>query len=122
MDDLMLRHSTRALSIPANLKIVEKFVKKNYGFDYEWNFRQTLMKLIGIVTCEQIEAAMDIQIHTKFTAELNSLKQVRDSLAHTYTKAVTQTIDAPSRTKARFHDLHAGLKAYEQALATLRGE
>jgi DNA (cytosine-5)-methyltransferase 1 len=77
-----------------------------------------LISLIGIVTCEKLEAQVPVAIYTKFTAQLQSLKVARDSLAHTYLKgsAATMTIDAPSVTKARFADIHDGLKAYEQGL------
>lgn len=119
MDDLMLRHASRVIKQSANQSIVDEFVKRNYGFEYDRHFRQMLMKLVGIVTCEQIEAAMNVQVHTKFTTQLTSLKRVRDGLAHTYSKAHTATIDAPSVTKARFVELYDGLKAYETALRAL---
>lgn len=119
MDDLMLRHSTRKLAVTANTNLVENFVKLNYGFDYERNFRQMLMKLIGIVTCEKIETAMNTQVHTLFTSQLHSLKLVRNGLAHTYSKGQATTIDSPTVTKGRFTDVYNGLKAYETALKAL---
>lgn len=119
MDDIVMTHCGRHVSVPANTRFVSNdIVKRTYGFDYERNFRRMLINLVGIVTCEKLEAKLPVAIHTKFLAQLQSLKVMRDSLAHTYLKgsAATTVIDAPSVTKARFTDIYDGLKAFEQGL------
>jgi hypothetical protein len=119
MDEIILAHCGRNVVVAKNTKFVaDDVVKRTYGFDYERNFRKMLISLIGIVTCEKLEAQIPVAVYTKFTAQLQSLKVARDSLAHTYLKgsAATMIIDAPSVTKARFTDIHDGLKAYEQGL------
>jgi hypothetical protein len=122
MDDIIMGHCGRHVSVPKNTKFVsDDIVKRTYGFDYERNFRRMLINLIGIVTCEKVEAQIPVGIHTRFVAQLHSLKLVRDSLAHTYLKGsvATMAIDAPSVTKARFTDIYDGLKAFEQSLRSL---
>lgn len=122
MDDIILSHCNRHVTAVSNTKFVTNdVIKRTYGFDYEPHFRMMLIRLIGIVTCEKLEATLPIAVHTKFTAQLHSLKVMRDRLAHTYLKgsAATTTIDAPSVTKTRFNDIYYGLKAFEQGLRTI---
>lgn len=122
MDDMILCHSRRKLRLPANKKIAEKeIVNRTYGFEYDRHFRAMLMKTIGLVACERIEAKIDASVLVKFSAQLESLKTVRNSLAHTYLgkTGTTTTIDAPSATRARIADLYDGLKAYDGALRAL---
>lgn len=122
MDDLVMAHCGRHVTVAANTRFVSNdIVKRTYGFDYERNFRRMLINLIGIVTCEKLEAKVPVATYTRFLAQLQSLKMMRDSLAHTYLKgsAVTMIIDAPSVTKARFTDIYDGLKAFEHELRAL---
>lgn len=122
MDDIILAHCGRHVKVNKNTKyIADDIVKKTYGFDYERNFRKMLINLVGIVTCETLEAGLPAPIHARFLAQLQSLKVVRNSLAHTYLKGspATMTIDAPSVTKARFTDVFNGLKAFETELRAI---
>jgi hypothetical protein len=122
MDEIILAHCGRHVTEAINIKFVEDdVVKRTYGFDYKRNFRKMLINLIGIVSCEELEAQVPVAVHTKFVAQLLSLKTVRDSLAHTYVKGsvATMNIDAPSVTMARFNDIYGGLKAFEQGLRLL---
>ena len=119
MDDMIMRHCGRHIRIPENYKFVEKdVVRRTYGFDYDRHFRQMLIKLIGVVQTESIERRMDVGVLTRFEAELQSLKTIRDLLAHTYAKN-PPPIDAPSRTRARFTPVYQGLRAYDNALRAL---
>lgn len=122
VDDLIERHAIRHLRDASNRKFVTgDIIKRNYGFDYNINFRHMMMRTIGIVTLERVEAAIDPAVIAPFSAQLGNLKAVRNQLAHTYVKgnAATLLIDAPSVTKARFGDLYAGLIAYETRLRML---
>lgn len=119
MDELIISHCGRHVGSASNKKFVEKeVVKKTHGFDYEINFRKMLINLVGIITCEKLETNLPVAVHTKFLAELDSLKTVRNKLAHTYLKdsAAMMTIDAPSVTRARFNFIYEGLKAFEEEL------
>lgn len=121
-DDLVERHASRHLKEIGNLRFVENtIVKRNYGFDYESNFRHMMMRTVGIITLEQIEIAIGPSVLVPFSAQLGNLKAVRNQLAHTYVKGsgATLSIDAPSVTKNRFHDLYAGLCAYQTQLRKL---
>lgn len=119
MDDIVMRHCNRKLVIGANKKFMEKdVVSRTYGFDYDRHFRMMLIKLIGMVGTEQLESTLDALLQAKFKAELQSLKAIRDLLAHTYAKN-SPPIDAPSRTRARFVPLYEGLQAYDRALRAL---
>lgn len=119
MDDIILRHCNRHLSLPQNRKFVEKdIVKRTYGFDYNNHFRAMLIRLVGIIEIERIESDTDPVVQALFVSNLTSLKTLRDSLAHTYTKTLG-TIDAPEITRARFEPLYRGLCAYDQELRAL---
>jgi hypothetical protein len=122
MDEIIMAHCHRHVTETKNTNFISNdIIKRTYGFDYERNFRKMLISLIGIVTCEKLEAQIQIAVHTKFLAQLKSLKTIRDGLAHTYLKgpAATMTIDAPSVTLARFNDIYSGLKAFEQGLRSI---
>ena len=119
MDDVIQRHCNRQLSEAANRKYVENdIIKRNYGFDYQYNFRAMLIRLVGLVQVEQIEAQTNAVTHALFETNLTSLKTLRNGLAHTYTKTLGQ-IDAPQITRARFQPLYDGLHAYDQQLRAL---
>jgi hypothetical protein len=119
MDDIVIAHCGRHVTEPQNTKFFkDQVVKKNYGFNYDPHFRKMLINLIGIASCEKLEAKVPAATHAKFVAQLQSLNTVRNGLAHTYLKgrAITITIDAPSVTKARFYEIFDGLKSFEQEL------
>ena len=119
IDDLILRHSTRRIKDPDNIKTVENFVKKNSGFNYERNFRFLLMRLLGVVDLEQFEMHIDNFKQTKMKVEMENLSKLRNILAHTYIKGTTFTIDAPSITISRYEVIYAGLANYEECLRTV---
>jgi hypothetical protein len=119
MDDMIMRHCGRHIKLTSNYKFVENdVVKRTYGFDYDRHFRLMLIKLVGVVQTERIESGMNVGVQTRFKAELQSLKAIRDLLAHTYAKN-PPPIDAPSRTRARFQPVYDGLIAYDSALRAL---
>lgn len=116
MDDIITRHCARKVKQPSNIRFVESnIVKRTYGFDYDNHFRMMLIRLIGIINVERLEAEIDETVQVLLKAELTSLKSLRDTLAHTYAKNLPP-IDAPSRVRARFEPLYNGLQAYDAAL------
>jgi hypothetical protein len=122
MDTLVLEHCAKHVAELKNSKIVKEDVKRTHGFDYDDHFRRMLICLIGTIACERLEARIPVATRTKLAAQLNSLKAVRNGLAHTYLKGPTATlqIDAPSVTIGRFADIHDGLKAFEMELRSLK--
>ena len=110
MDDVILRCARKHLSEAANRNYCEKeVVKRTYGFDYHHNFRFMLIRLLGLIAVEKIEQRIDVTVHGNMTAALSTLKQQRDSEAHTHLKGVTRTINAPSLTITQFQPVYEGL-------------
>ena len=91
-------------------------VKKNYGFEYDNNFRKMLIGLIGLINVEKLEKKVDPVKFSQLKSILNSLKEQRNAQAHTHIKGVMQTIDAPSVTQNNFEKVYAGLKDVEKQL------
>lgn len=116
MDDCILRASVRVLKEADNRKLIKNRVERHYGFEFERNFKPMIINLIGVWGFEKISGSIDSAVELKFINELNELKRKRNSLAHTYTKGVTQHYDAPSVTIERLAHVSAGLKAYDDAL------
>ena len=121
MDDLVERAGNN-LNTSTNITYLEKeIIKKNYGFDYDRNFRQMLMKVIGLVRLEKLELRLDTAKFTKMKAALELLKKARNSVAHTYVKNPSggATIAAPTVSISYFHDIYDGLKDIEANMKRL---
>lgn len=120
MDDVVLRCAKRCLTQPANIKYTtDQIIKRTYGFDYDLNFRGMLIRLLGIIVVERIEATVDPIKQARLRATLTSLKRARDAEAHTHLKGVTRTINAPSVTLSHFRDAYDGLIEYERVIRQL---
>lgn len=120
MDDVITRCAKRRIKLLGNAKTIEReIVGRNYGFQYDQNFRSMLMKLVGLIGVERIERQLDVGIHIRFVSTLGTLKKQRDSEAHTYIKGTTRNIDAPSVTIAKFSDIYAGITEIDKTLQRL---
>src|SRR4051794_8216918 len=85
MDDLIDCHARRRIRLLSNSKFVsDQIIKKNYGFDYKRNFRNMVMRTVGIVSCEAMERHIPTSILVRFEAQLENLKISRNNLAHTF--------------------------------------
>lgn len=118
MDDLVLR-SGRKLSVLANAAYLKtNIVERTWGFDYKQNFRQMLMRSIGLILVEQIEGAVDGGKFAKMNAALGLLKSARNDVAHTYVKHIIigAPIPAPSLVATYFLDIYDGLKDLEAVM------
>ncbi len=110
MDDIVLRCACHHLTDQKNITFVRnQVVRRTHGFDYENNFRQMLIQLMGIIKVERIERTVDQIKLARLRATLADLKKVRDPEAHTHIKGVTRSINAPSVTLAQFPALYDGL-------------
>lgn len=117
MDDIVVRCAKKRIKDAANSKMLHnEIVRKNYGFDYERNFRRMLIRVIGLIGTEKLERKLNKTAHSKFVSTLSSLKLARDAEAHTYVKGTTRSIDAPSLTLSRFFDVYAGLSSLDAKL------
>lgn len=122
MDDLVKR-AGRGLKDSDNIKHLDnEIIKKNYGFDYDRNFRPMLTKAIGLVRLEKLEGRLDVAKQTKMKAALELLKKARNAVAHTYVKnpAGGTTIAAPSVSMSYFRDICDGLKDIEANMKKLK--
>jgi len=118
VDDIILRHSKRHLKEPNNKKYYEsQIVKRNYGFQYEDNIRQMLIRLIGLIEVEKLEKELEkTQQITALKGYLSNIKGSRNQAAHTYLKGVTRTFNAPSRTIGDFNNIKPILEKIDQEL------
>ncbi len=121
MDHIVLSCGKKHLKVPSNFGYCEKdIVKRTYGFDYQGNFRVMLIKLVGLIAVEKIETKMDTTTREKMIAALSTLKQQRDSEAHTHLKGMTRRINAPSVTIAQFLPVYKGLAELDRLVRLMR--
>ena len=115
IDDLVCRAvRKRVKDVRVVAKFEESVVNPVYGFHYKKHFRKMLCSAVGEITMHEIETKMDQLKRQRLESELNALSVNRNSLAHTYLKGITQNIDAPSRTIARFQITYDCLKEFEK--------
>lgn len=116
MDETVLSCARKRLKGADNLKSFENdVVRRTFAFDYD-KFRMMLIRLIGLINVERLEAKMDPAIRVKFEATLATLKVARNTEAHTHIKGVTRSINAPSVTISHLQDVYVGLRHIERLL------
>lgn len=121
MDDLVMRCAIRHLREPTNREYCKRdFVDRTYGFDYQKNFRFMLIRLLGLINVETIEARVDPTKLDSMTAALASLKGQRNTEAHTHLKGTIRTINAPSVTIAQLQPLYDGLREFDRVVRRAR--
>lgn len=114
MDGIIQTLAKRYLTEKSNLDYIDDpVIKRTYGFDYNSNFRNMLIQLIGMINIERLENNVDTTKFHIMKSTLGSLKQCRDLQAHTHIKGTTQIIDSPSLTQNRFQKIYDGLKDVE---------
>lgn len=109
MDDVLLRCAKKRLKDPLSVKEVQDRIKQNSGFHYEYNFRRLLVLIIGLINVERLERSLDQPKFAQMSASLGSLKMIRNAQAHTHTRGVTTTLNAPSWTISQFTLIYDGL-------------
>lgn len=109
MDDIIIKCAHRNIKDKRYQKEVNEIVKRNYGFDYEKNFRSMLIQVIGRVGVCKLERRIDPVKFQVLQSTLSKLKTYRDSEAHTHIKGITKRLDAPSLTKANYLLVYDGL-------------
>jgi len=121
MDDAILRCSHRHLKDHENIKFVENnIVKRTHGFDYQKDFKQMLIQLLGVINVERIERKIDQNKHHGLKTKLGALKKARDQEAHTHIKGVTRYINAPSVTLGQFQEIYIGLTEFDVILRGMK--
>lgn len=120
MDSIILGMiKRRRLKEKQNLDIVALYIKKTFGFDFDYHFRQMLYKTMGIVDLERLEKKMDSIKIQKLKGALSQLKPERDSHAHE-TIRTAKTFTAPSVCLQLFYDIKDGLNEYNIWIGRLR--
>lgn len=122
MDDVVLRCGKKLKDKKNNSYVKDDIVKNTWGFDYTKHFRQMLIRVVGLVSVERIEAEVDGAKFAKMIAALKMLKTARHNVAHTYVKhvAVTAPIPAPNVVASYFNDIYVGLKDIEGVIKKLK--
>lgn len=121
MDDMVRVCATRHLKNHDNRNYCERdIIRRNYGFDYESNFRSMLMRLIGLIAIEKLEKKVDQRVYASMKAALSSLKTTRNAEAHTHLKGTTRILNAPSVTIGQFQALYDGLTEFERKIKRMK--
>lgn len=117
MDDIVMRCAMRNLGEDSNRKYCrDDIVKRTSGFDYQTNFRVMLIRLLGLINVEKIEARVDQSKHDTMKSALSALKTQRNSEAHTHLKGTLRTINAPSVTINQLLPLYEGLMEFDRVI------
>jgi len=69
---------------------------------------------------EKLENNLDVTKFHIMKSTLGSLKQCRDTQAHTHIRGITQRIDSPSLTQNRFQKIYEGLKDFESCIRRMK--
>lgn len=119
MDSIAESFVNREISSRQYLDIFNNIKNNNYGFQYNSNFRKMMIQVIGLSNMEKIEERMERtgQI-TLLSTELNNLKSIRNSAAHTHIGATT-TFQAPSVTKAQLERIFPILRGFQREISSL---
>ncbi|TDK65997.1 hypothetical protein [Sapientia aquatica] len=122
MDELIKR-AGKTIKEPLNIKHLDsQIIQRTYGFEYDKHFRSMLMRVIGLVSVEELEGRLNAGTHAKMLAAINLLKSARDSLAHTYVENPSSGpgFAAPSVAMSYLNDIYAGLKDIETNMKILK--
>jgi hypothetical protein len=104
----------------ADFKDVEKhIIKPINGFGYGSDIRPMLIKSIGLSRVESLENSVDQTKHEYLKSNLGTLKEARNSLAHTYTN-LTIRISEPKTTLKMLGHIKTGLANLEGAMRELK--
>lgn len=114
MDDILLSTANRLIKDVKEVARFEKeVVRRNSGFQYEWHFKNMAVHLVGVVGWKKLENKINRTKLVTLKIELENLKNIRDSLAHTYMDGKRPSIDAPSVQIVRYNKIYIGLKDVE---------
>ncbi|OHB88806.1 MAG: hypothetical protein A3C38_03450 [Planctomycetes bacterium RIFCSPHIGHO2_02_FULL_50_42] len=114
--DNVVQGIKRRLKDEKNKEYVDSIIKQNYGFGYEGNFRNMLIKAVGIHKVEQIERKIDGSKKDLFKSSLGTLREMRHDHAHSYIHSATVRLHAPSAIRNHFNPVYDGLKSFEKEL------
>jgi hypothetical protein len=101
LDDIVLTYARAKLTSPANLdQLNNEIVGKTYGCSYKSNFRNMLLKTIGLCSVEKLENELTrLGLLTTLKGQLETLVGLRNGAAHTTIAGVMPTFQAPAVMK-----------------------
>ena len=97
----------------------KNIIDTNYGFHYEKNFQQMLIKTIGINNLENIEDCLENHLAylSTFKSILGTFSKSRNIAAHTFTPTgTTITYDSPSIVISNINVITPILQKIEQEI------
>jgi hypothetical protein len=114
MDDIVKCYPKRKrIREVSSRQYIEDIVTKNYGFDYNENFRKMLKRVSGIVILERVERKMNANLKQGLISALTKIYPERNDHAHKPIH-LAPNFTAPSICISLFNDIYEGLKEYEK--------
>lgn len=110
MDSIIYQCASRHIIDKSSSEFIKDIIARTYGFRYDADFRDMLIKLIGIINVENLEDKLNQNKFHILKSTLGTLTISRNNHAHTYIKGVTIRIDAPSVTINHFSKVYEGLE------------
>jgi len=119
MDNIAENYASRKLRTASFQSNFREIKRRNYGFDYNENFKKMMNQIIGMYNMENIEIPL-VATGEKLVLEstLENLKRLRNSAAHTFINATT-TYQAPSVTKSQLLQIYPILKKISKEVKAL---
>ncbi len=119
MDYIVKSYFDKKIKTVQFSKICNSLVKKNYGFQYEDNFKKMLIPIIGVKQVEKLEVKLNKRgLIDILIAELEALKIHRNDASHTYIRATT-SYPSPSSVKGQIEKIHPILKQIHSEIKAL---
>ncbi len=116
--DCMTNHIQEAKNVEQFVYLVLNTSSFEYEHSFRNHFRDILLNLLGLINLEKMERILDQNKFIQMKSSLGSLKQLRDSHAHTFIPGTTAQFTAPSSTKAHFENVYQGLRDINNYLET----
>lgn len=114
-DEIVTASVNRSVGAASNRIKIGELVTVNSGF-HEKNFKKMLVQVIGYKGLEQVEAVCSASKLGALYRNINQLKSARDSLAHTYIKGQTLSIESPMNTMRRYSEIYSGFVEFDAKL------
>lgn len=114
MDDIVKCYPKRKkIREASSRQYIDDIVIKNYGFDYNDNFRKMLKRVSGIVLLERVERKMNSTLKQGLESALTKIYPERNDHAHKPIH-LAPNFTSPSVCISLFDDIYKGLREYEK--------
>lgn len=114
MDDIVKCYPKRKkIREVSSRQYIDDIVIKNYGFDYNDNFRKMLKRVSGIILLERVERKMNSTLKQGLESALTKIYPERNDHAHKPIH-LAPNFTSPSVCISLFDDIYKGLREYEK--------